>query len=102
LPLTEVVSRTRQLSERLDEICVEIGRDPATIQRSVLALSPNPDPFSSLDAFDEYVGGYGAIGITELIFYWPPVEYSYGPRTPVPAELQARFERIAAARVTPS
>ena len=57
---------------------VEIGRDPATIQRSVLALSPNPDPFSSLDAFDEYVGGYEAIGIGELIFYWPPVEYSYG------------------------
>jgi alkanesulfonate monooxygenase SsuD/methylene tetrahydromethanopterin reductase-like flavin-dependent oxidoreductase (luciferase family) len=102
LPLAEVVSRTRRLSERLDEICVEIGRDPATIQRSVLALSPNPDPFSSLDAFDEYVGGYQAIGIGELIFYWPPVEYSYGRRTSAPAELQTRFERIAAARMSPT
>ena len=99
LPLAETVSRTRQLSERLDDICAEIGRDPATIQRSVLALCPNPDPFSSLDAFDEYVGGYDAIGIGELIFYWPPVEYAYGQRTPVPAEVQARFERIAAARI---
>jgi alkanesulfonate monooxygenase SsuD/methylene tetrahydromethanopterin reductase-like flavin-dependent oxidoreductase (luciferase family) len=101
LPLAEAVSRTRKLGERLDDICIEIGRDPGTIQRSVLALCPNPDPFSSLDAFDEYVGGYEAIGIGELIFYWPPVEYSYGPRTPVPAELQARFERITAARMNP-
>ena len=54
------------------------------------------------DAFDEYVGGYGATGIGELIFYWPPVEYSYGQRSPVPAEIQARFERIAAARMSPS
>jgi hypothetical protein len=66
----------------------------------VLALSPNPDPFSSLDAFDEYVGGYEAIGIDELIFYWPPIEYSYGQRSPLPAEIQTRFERIAAARIT--
>jgi alkanesulfonate monooxygenase SsuD/methylene tetrahydromethanopterin reductase-like flavin-dependent oxidoreductase (luciferase family) len=102
LPLAEAVSRTRELSERLDDICVEIGRDPAAIQRSVLALCPNPDPFSSLDAFDEFVGGYDAIGIGELIFYWPPVEYSYGQRGIVPAEVQARFERIAAARVSPS
>ena len=94
--------RTRRLSERLDEICVEIGRDPAAIQRSVLALSPNPDPFSSLGAFDEFVAGYDAIGIDELIFYWPPIEYSYGRRSPVPAEVQARFERIAAARIGPS
>ena len=99
LPLAETVSRTRHLSERLDDICMEVSRDPATIQRSVMALCPNPDPFSSLDAFDEYVGGYDATGINEIIFYWPPVEHAYGQRTPVPPEVQARFERIALARI---
>jgi hypothetical protein len=99
LPAAEAVSLTHQLGERLDDICAEVGRDPATIQHSVLAHGPNPDPFSSLDAFDEYVAGYEAIGINELIFYWPPFEFSYGPRSPVPAELQARFERIAGARI---
>jgi alkanesulfonate monooxygenase SsuD/methylene tetrahydromethanopterin reductase-like flavin-dependent oxidoreductase (luciferase family) len=98
-PLTEVVAETQRLSQRLDEICRQVGRDPATVQRSVQASCPNPDPFSSLDAFDEYVDAYAAIGITELIFYWPPIEYSYGSRTPVPAELQSRFERIAAMRI---
>jgi alkanesulfonate monooxygenase SsuD/methylene tetrahydromethanopterin reductase-like flavin-dependent oxidoreductase (luciferase family) len=99
VPLAEAVAETRRLSERLDEACLEIGRDPATVLRSVQASLPNPDPFWSLDAFDEYVGAYEAIGVTEIIFYWPPIEYSYGSRTPVPAELQARFERIAAERV---
>ena len=58
-----------------------------------------PIPSASLDAFDEYVGAYEAIGIGEIIFYWPPVEHAYGERTPVPAAAQERFERIAAQRV---
>ncbi|MBA2598395.1 MAG: LLM class flavin-dependent oxidoreductase [Chloroflexia bacterium] len=99
VPLSEAVAQTRQLSERLDAICADVGRDPATIQRSQLALFPNPDPFSSLAAFDEYVGAYAAIGIEELIFYWPPIEFSYGERSSVPAEIQTRFERIAAERI---
>jgi hypothetical protein len=99
LPLAEVVAQTRTLSERLDAACAEIGRDPAAIRRSVLALAPNPDPFSSLEAFDEYVGAYAAIGIDEIIFYWPPVEHAYGERSLVPAETQARYERIAAQRI---
>ena len=101
LPLAGVVTQTRQLNERLAAICAEIGRDPATIKRSYLALAPNPDPFTSLDAFDEFAGAYAAIGIDEIIFYWPPVEYSYGERSPVPAEVQARFEEIAAQRIAP-
>ena len=99
LPLGEVVAKTQDLGERLDAACAGIGRDPATVRRSVLALAPNPDPFASLDAFDEYVGAYEAIGIDEIIFYWPPVEHAHGERSPVPAEAQARYERIAAQRV---
>ncbi len=99
LPLAEVAATTRELGEQLDAACAEIGRDPTTIRRSVLALAPNPDPFASLDAFDAYVGAYAAIGIGEIIFYWPPVEHAYGERSPVSAEAQARYERIAAERV---
>jgi hypothetical protein len=64
----------------------------------VQALAPVPDPFSSLDAFDEYVGAYAAIGIDEIIFYWPPIEL-FDQRGPVPQEMQARFERVASQRV---
>lgn len=96
--LAVAAAETRRLSERLDRLCEELGRDPATVWRSVQALCPVPDPFASLDAFDEYAGTYREIGIDELIFYWPPIEL-FGERGPVPPELQARFERIAAQRV---
>ena len=101
VPLATAVAATARRSERLDGFCREAGRDPATVWRSVLAHTPVPDPFASLDAFDEYVGAYAEIGIDELIFYWPPLELDDG-RGPVPPEMQARFERIAAQRVIPA
>jgi hypothetical protein len=97
--LAAAAAETRRLSARLDQFCHEMGRDPATVWRSVQALHPVPDPFASLDAFDEYAGTYREIGVDELIFYWPPTEL-LGERGPVPPEMQARFERIAAQRVT--
>ena len=98
LTLAEAVAATRRLSERLDMYCREIGRDPATLKRAVLAWRPVPDPLTSLDAFDEYVGQYQALGIAEIIFYWPPLDNVLQQR-PVTAEQQARFEQIAAARL---
>jgi alkanesulfonate monooxygenase SsuD/methylene tetrahydromethanopterin reductase-like flavin-dependent oxidoreductase (luciferase family) len=96
--LAEAVATTQRLSERLDDYCGEVGRDPASLWRSVQALNPVPDPLTSLDAFDEYVGAYREIGIDELIFYWPPLEY-IDERGPLPAAVQERFERIATDRI---
>ncbi len=72
--LAEAVAETRRLSERLDTYCEQLGRDPATIRRLVLAYRPITDPFSSLDAFDEYISRYREIGIDEMVFYWPPLD----------------------------
>jgi alkanesulfonate monooxygenase SsuD/methylene tetrahydromethanopterin reductase-like flavin-dependent oxidoreductase (luciferase family) len=99
--LEEAVAATKRLSDRLDALCRDAGRDPATVRRSVQALRPVPDPFSSLDAFDAYVGSFAEIGIDEIIFYWPPIDYALAGDPEMPAELQARFERIAAERVAP-
>ena len=99
MPLAEAVAETRRLSERLDRSCEELGREPATVRRSVQAIKPNPEPFSSLDAFDAYVGAYEEIGIDELILYWPPVDLLFERRGPIPASRQATFERIAAERI---
>jgi alkanesulfonate monooxygenase SsuD/methylene tetrahydromethanopterin reductase-like flavin-dependent oxidoreductase (luciferase family) len=99
--LEEAVAATKRLSDRLDALCRDAGRDPATVRRSVQALRPVPDPFSSLDAFDAYVGSFAEIGIDEIIFYWPPIDYALAGDLEMPAKLQARFERIAAERVAP-
>lgn len=96
--LAEAVAATGRLGERLDGFCRQIGRDPASIRRSVLAFHAEPDPLSSLAAFDEYVGRYAEIGIDEVILYWPPLAM-VERRQPVSAALQASFERIAADRI---
>jgi len=96
--LTDAVATTERLSQRLDTFCQEIGRDPATLRRSILAYQPVPDPLASLDAFDEYVGRYRAIGIDEITFYWPPLD-NVVARQPITAGQQALFERIASERL---
>jgi alkanesulfonate monooxygenase SsuD/methylene tetrahydromethanopterin reductase-like flavin-dependent oxidoreductase (luciferase family) len=110
--LAEAVAETRRLSERLDEFCRDVGRDPATLRRSMLAYRPREDPLASLDAFDEYVGAYQEIGIDEIVFYWPPLDNLF-PRRPGSADAQpvfdeeqplspaqqAAFERIAVERI---
>jgi len=109
--LAETVARTRRLATRLDQICSEEGRDPATLRRSVLAYRPRIDPLSSLDAFDEYVGCYREIGIDEIIFYWPPLDNlfpksaqpkpssRFSESTPLTASQIRAFERIASERI---
>lgn len=97
LSLEEAVAETRRLLERLDAACVEVGRDPATLGRSVLAYRPATDPFDSLAAYDDFVGAYADLGLEELTFYWPTLDAAFGE--PPSAAEEARFERIAAERI---
>ena len=96
--LQEALAKMRELTERVDEACDEVGRDPATLQRTILAFHPEPDPFSSLDAFDEYVGAYEEIGISAITFYWPPIDAQLEDKMPSSDE-EALFESICAERI---
>jgi alkanesulfonate monooxygenase SsuD/methylene tetrahydromethanopterin reductase-like flavin-dependent oxidoreductase (luciferase family) len=61
-------------NRRLDSLCAELGRDPRGLRRSV-AIHPwfnGETPWRSLDAFHELVGRWRAIGIEELVLYYPP------------------------------
>ena len=81
-----VLAATRERYARLDECCLEIGRDPRTLRRSILrfCLPPTENPWVSVDAFTDFVGRYREIGVDELIFGYRP------GRWPDPAI----FERI--------
>ena len=109
ISLAETVASTKRLSDRLDAICEEEGRDPRSITRSVLVYRPFDDPLASLDAFDEYVGAYQEIGIEEVIFYWPPLDSLFpksgkgtGPFGSIPLDASQirNFERIVAGRIS--
>jgi len=95
--LPECVAETERLMERVDTACGEVGRDPATLGRSLLALRPPVDPLESVDAFDEYTGSYERFGLEEMTFSWPP-QSTMGGKVPSAAD-EARFERIAAERI---
>lgn len=88
--LRTAVAETRRQVEALDMACVDVGRDPRSLRRSVLVY--RYDPWASVDAFYEYVARYQEVGIDEFIFYWPS-----DPRTFAAAPDRERtLERIAA------
>jgi alkanesulfonate monooxygenase SsuD/methylene tetrahydromethanopterin reductase-like flavin-dependent oxidoreductase (luciferase family) len=78
----EAFRLTLDRCNRLDDICIEIGRDPASLQRSFLVFessgaydaAPPTRAFSSVEAFRDLVGRYAELGMSELIFYFPEEE----------------------------
>ncbi|CDO88959.1 hypothetical protein AWC29_21925 [Mycobacterium triplex] len=86
----ELLAITEQRSAILDGLCAEVGRDPSSIRRQILAGSPatTPDPiWSSVQAFDDWVAGWQQIGIDEIVLYFPP-ELLYEPELIDPAVLE--------------
>lgn len=67
------VDQIRERNAVLDEKCAAIGRDPASIRRSLYYWVPRleDDPWSSPDAFQEVVGRYREAGIDEFILDHP-------------------------------
>ena len=59
---------------RLTALCEEIGRDPASIKRSMfygVNQSLDENPWASVDAFEDYVGRYAETGMQEFILQLP-------------------------------
>ena len=57
----------------LDDRCAAHGRPPADLRR-ILLWTPwvqEANPWASVDAFDAFVGGYQAAGVTEIILEEP-------------------------------
>jgi alkanesulfonate monooxygenase SsuD/methylene tetrahydromethanopterin reductase-like flavin-dependent oxidoreductase (luciferase family) len=74
----------------LEEVCAEVGRDPATLDRMLLTGAELDDGLASVEAFREVVGEYEAVGVTDLIVHWPRDSEPYS------GDL-ATFERIFSA-----
>ncbi|MCP5152562.1 MAG: LLM class flavin-dependent oxidoreductase [Ectothiorhodospiraceae bacterium] len=69
-----------EIAERnriLDQHCADLGRDPASLRRSFYGWSSQmkaqglPDFWSSVGAFEEVVGRYREVGISEFILDQP-------------------------------
>lgn len=65
----------RRRNDQLTGYCEAIGRDPASLKRSMfygVNQSREEDPWASTDAFEDYIGRYAAAGMREFILQPPP------------------------------
>jgi hypothetical protein len=91
---SEFEEQMGELTDRcmtMDELCVEIGRDPDTLRRSYTMFDPKARAsgggiayYESDDVFVDMVHRITALGITDVSMYYPALE----------SQLPA-FERIA-------
>jgi alkanesulfonate monooxygenase SsuD/methylene tetrahydromethanopterin reductase-like flavin-dependent oxidoreductase (luciferase family) len=61
----------RKQAEQLAAACASIGRDPAEIERVYLIGNTDERPLASVEAFTDFVGRYGALGFTDVVFHHP-------------------------------
>jgi alkanesulfonate monooxygenase SsuD/methylene tetrahydromethanopterin reductase-like flavin-dependent oxidoreductase (luciferase family) len=67
-----VVEKTQKRVAFLDKHCEKIGRDPGTLGRSLLVFGAEGNhAFASEEKFIEIVDRYTALGINELVFFYP-------------------------------
>src|ERR1700730_9438987 len=67
------VDEIRERNLLLDQYCMEIGRSPDSLGRSLYGWAQNADtdPWQSLDAFEDVVGRYLEAGMNEFILDQP-------------------------------
>ena len=71
-PHEVVVEKTQKRSTYLDKYCEKIGRDPGSLKRSLLVFGAEGNTaFASDESFIEIVKRYTALGINELVFFYP-------------------------------
>ena len=75
---------------RLEEVCLQLGRDPRSLRRLVLTGPMLDAGLASVEQFTDTVGRYGELGVTDFVVHWPRAEEPYA------ADL-VTFERIFSA-----
>lgn len=83
-PVADIVTRTREQNNRLDELCLAAGRDPATLRRQFL-LWDTTDPLTPDASLEQLVTDLTAAGIEDFVLGWPENE-----------EQQEKFDRLVA------
>jgi alkanesulfonate monooxygenase SsuD/methylene tetrahydromethanopterin reductase-like flavin-dependent oxidoreductase (luciferase family) len=86
-------ARLEELSERLGAACEEEGRDPASVDRSLLFDSQTKFALESVDAFEDAVGRASELGFTDFMTHWPRENGLYAGSEAVLDEVASRLDR---------
>jgi alkanesulfonate monooxygenase SsuD/methylene tetrahydromethanopterin reductase-like flavin-dependent oxidoreductase (luciferase family) len=60
-----------RLIAMVEAACVEVGRDPATLDRLILTGSGGPDFFGSAAEFTDAAGRYAELGFSDVVVHYP-------------------------------
>ena len=90
-PVEEGVATVAAQLDALDEACARAGRDPATLDRMVLTGLNLESGLGSADQFEDALGRYAALGVTDYVVHWPR------PTAPYQGD-EAAFEAIFTSR----
>lgn len=67
--LDEAVEAIRDRNRLLDDYCDALNRDPAAVERAcIFGWSPAGSPFTSRDAFEDFVGRFREAGVQRFVF----------------------------------
>jgi alkanesulfonate monooxygenase SsuD/methylene tetrahydromethanopterin reductase-like flavin-dependent oxidoreductase (luciferase family) len=67
----EGASQVRRQVELLEEACLAVGRDPATVDRLVLSGPSLEAGLGSAAQLEDTLGRYAAVGVTDFVVHWP-------------------------------
>ena len=70
-PYAEALGVVGRQVEALDKACAEVGRNPATVARLLVAGPTVGGVLASKEAFFDAAGRFGEAGITDLVVQWP-------------------------------
>ncbi len=90
-PVAEGVAVVGDQVARLEDACAALDRDPATIDRIALTGLTLDSGLGSPAQFEDTVGRYAEVGVTDLVVHWPR------PTPPYHGD-EAAFEAIFADR----
>lgn len=83
----------RRRNDQLTGYCEAIGRDPASLKRSMfygVNQSREEDPWASTDAFEDYIGRYAEAGMREFILQ-PPTPDQFGTVERIATDIMSRL-----------
>jgi alkanesulfonate monooxygenase SsuD/methylene tetrahydromethanopterin reductase-like flavin-dependent oxidoreductase (luciferase family) len=83
-----------ELSKRLDDACAAVGRDPATIDRTLSLDSEARYSLASAAAFEDAVGRATELGFTDVVAHWPREHGLYAGDESVLDEVAARLPAL--------
>jgi alkanesulfonate monooxygenase SsuD/methylene tetrahydromethanopterin reductase-like flavin-dependent oxidoreductase (luciferase family) len=83
--------RAGDLSRRIDDACAVIGRDPATLARTLSLDAEARYSFESVEAFEDAVGRAAELGFTDVVSHWPREHGLYAGDESVLDEVAARL-----------